>query len=209
MDLILKRLWAQVLDAMEDHLEDDDKFFEIGGNSINAVRLAEATEEMGYALTVSDLYRHPELSQMSSILKPSHGTPSQDADPAPFELLAKGNDLHGTLARLSTILRVSKVSIEDVYPCTALQEGLMALSMRSSGSYILQYTFRFPVNLNTARLQEAWEKVLASSDVLRARIARLDDPVGLFQVILKPPIEWQSASGLEAYLAADARMSTL
>jgi hypothetical protein len=38
--------------------------------------------------------------------------------------------------------------IEDIYPTSALQEGMMALGMRKEGAYIAQKVFRLPQNFD-------------------------------------------------------------
>ena len=50
--------------------------------------------------------------------------------------------------------------IEDAYPCSALQEGLMALAVKQPGSYIAKFAYRLPAYVDITRFRAAWERTL-------------------------------------------------
>ncbi len=90
--------------------------------------------------------------------------------------------------------------IEDIYPCTPLQEGLLSLSLKRPGDYIMQRTLELSTDIN--KFCRAWEEVSRRMAILRTRIVQNDD-IGLLQVVLDENIHWVDATGLEAYLEAD------
>ena len=58
-------------------------------------------------------------------------------------------------------------TIENAYPCTPLQEGLMALSIKQSGAYISQHIFDLPIGINLALFRAARETVVRKDAILR------------------------------------------
>ncbi|KAI9876556.1 MAG: hypothetical protein M1823_007256, partial [Watsoniomyces obsoletus] len=83
--------------------------------------------------------------------------------------------------------------IEDVYPCTRLQEGLIALSEKQPGSYVAKYIYKVPEYVDIDRFKEAWARTLATCANLRARII----PFGgsTYQAIIKEGANWESTDG--------------
>ncbi|RLM00575.1 hypothetical protein CFD26_108480 [Aspergillus turcosus] len=61
-------VWTEVLnlDARRIHL--DDNFFHLGGDSITAMKLTVAAREQGILFTVPQLFRHPTIRELASLL---------------------------------------------------------------------------------------------------------------------------------------------
>ena len=62
----LATLWKAVLGDVPVHRGSD--FFQLGGDSVGAVRLIAAAEQQGTALSVADVLSHPVLSDMAQVL---------------------------------------------------------------------------------------------------------------------------------------------
>jgi hypothetical protein len=84
--------------------------------------------------------------------------------------------------------------VEDVYPTTALQEGLMALAVKQPGSYMARLVFELGQNVSTDRFKAAWEETLRRCEILRTRIIVFGDQT-LQAVIRRPPGWADLASG--------------
>ena len=90
---------------------------------------------------------------------------------------------------MASELEVDPNMIEDIYPCTPMQEGLMALSTKSPGAYIAQLRWRLSESIDMARFRNSWMAVWDSNPNLRTRIARLDQ--SMFQVVMRHEIPWE------------------
>ncbi|MEV8433670.1 non-ribosomal peptide synthetase [Streptomyces chartreusis] len=64
-ELRLAGLWAQVLDVPQDKIRRQDHFFDRGGTSLAAVRLAIALDR---AVDIKDITRHPVLADLARVL---------------------------------------------------------------------------------------------------------------------------------------------
>ncbi|OKP11609.1 Nonribosomal peptide synthetase 4 [Penicillium subrubescens] len=199
---ILRTIWAKELDVQLEYVEDDDNFFEVGGTSISAVQLAAAAQTAGIDLTVTDIYQHPQWAELVAVIDGrSCCSPLKPApDVLPFELVSP-QKVERIREKIAKRLRVPAADIEDIYPCSPLQEALMMLSMKEKGSYLSQFVFRLPSTVDIPRLRRAWNKIVEASDVLRSRLVYLAE--GCFQVVVKSAISWQTANELETYLASD------
>lgn len=96
---------------------------------------------------------------------------------------------------------VSPDQIEDLYPCTPLQHGLLALSTASTAAYVAQHVFRLQPEIKIDQMKNAWEVVMKRNAILRTRIVNLDSRA--LQVVLKgESLSWGDCTDLDTYLAA-------
>nr|POF20699.1 nonribosomal peptide synthetase vlms [Quercus suber] len=169
VELRLRDVWARVLDLEQGTIGKNDSFLQIGGDSISAIQMVTVAHEAGLVLTIKDIFDDPRLSKVA--LQASE-TENKDElqDIQPFSLLP-----HGTVERVKAQLReqcrLSKDQvIQDAYPCTSLQEGLMALAMKQPGSYMAKLVYRIPPNVDLARFKAAWRRTVELCTALRTRI---------------------------------------
>ena len=94
--------------------------------------------------------------------------------------------------------------VEDIYPCTPVQESLVVLSERRPGTYIMQLEFLLQNTVDLERLRLAWKWVADANPVLRSTIVR-SDSLGLVQAVLRGAFQWSSA---EEYSATPANFLT-
>jgi aryl carrier-like protein len=83
MERALKGLWEAVLQLPAGSVGADDNFFQLGGDSLYAIRLVSLCRKDGLYLTVQDVFRTKELSLMAleTSYLPSPSTP----DNLPFQ----------------------------------------------------------------------------------------------------------------------------
>ena len=208
----LQSLWAAVLKVAPETIGIHDHFLHLGGDSFVAMRLVGMATSSGLSLSVSDVFRHPKLADMASAID-QRAAPEQGDGVVPrFSLWeeakeidgpATGNSLLETeLRKVSSECSVEVGAIEDVYPCTPLQEGLMAITAQKPSAYIGRWAFRIPEETDIARFKHAWEKLVVLSPILRTRI--LPGTKSALQVVVREQVTWLSGNDLEQYLAQDA-----
>ena len=81
-------------------------------------------------------------------------------------------------------------TIEDLYPATGMQQGLLFHSLMDSGSYINQLALTFE-QLDVARFKQAWVQVIARHSALRTVFVGLEsgDPHQL--VLAQGVLDWR------------------
>lgn len=198
MEVALHALWAGVLGGdVEFGLQ--DSFLALGGDSLRAMKLASVAREAGFNLTVATVFQSPTLRDMASKLEK---TDSRASEPTtPFSLIGdwKTEEASKTAAELCG---VAADDIEDVYPCTPLQEALMALSAKVREAYVAQRVVKLDDAAMAHKLENAFNVATRDSAILRTRIVQVPDH-GLIQVLLNTPIAWHHGADLDEYLVRD------
>jgi amino acid adenylation domain-containing protein len=188
-ELQLREVWAAVLKIDAATIGKHDNFLQIGGDSISAIQLVAAAREHGIGLTVADIFANSQLSRMAAAA--TFGQMAEATTVTSFSLLPE-NGREQMLAKVRQQYALSaEGDIEDAYPCSALQEGLMALAVKQPGSYIAKHTFRLPEHVDLAKFKTAWEQTVARCEILRTRIVVLDGVS--MQILLKDDIRWNIA----------------
>lgn len=184
IELQLQGLWADLLNISIESIGRDDNFLQIGGDSILAIQLASRARKLGISFQVKDLFDDPRLLAISS--KATMTAFEAETEVIPFSLLS--NNLRDAV--LSSAVRTQcclsdEHIIEDAYPCTSIQEGLMSLSMKQPGSYIAKYLYRLPAHVDVSRFKSAWKKTVKLCANLRTRIIHTSEGSSI-QVVCKP-----------------------
>lgn len=179
----MQRLWATVLDRPAQILGIRDNFFQIGGDSITAMKLVGLVRGQGQALAVSDVFNRPTLAGLAAGLE-SAGSLDKALPYLPYSLVRPDDDRVETL-RASALAScgVAPDALMDLYPCTALQEGLMSLTIKQQGSYVAQYQYELGCGVDAQQMAAAWDLVVAANPILRTRIIQSSSG-RLFQVVL-------------------------
>jgi amino acid adenylation domain-containing protein len=199
LELRLAKLWAQVLGGDSD-FGANDNFFSMGGDSLRAMRLVAAAREDGISMSVPDIMLNPTLSAMANKAKVLTG--SEFVDVTAFSLIPSDWKAETAKMEVAELCAMEAAAVEDVYPCTPLQEGLMALSAKFNDAYVAQRVVELPLEA-AQRLMRAIDSVLKSSPVLRTRIVNVPGR-GLFQVVLRDgQIVREHGSNVAEYLKLD------
>lgn len=203
----LQGLWAQALKKDLETIGARDHFFRSGGDSVTVMSMVALARDIGLNLTVSLIFQCPVLSEMASSLeKHLQSLLATQVDVRPFELWSEapvaGSDaLDGSLLYVAAQCNISVGQIEDVYPCTPLQEGLMAITSKDSGHYTRHQVFKMasPVDMDWFRL--AWAKAAKLAPILRTRIIFGRQSESL-QIVVREEVKWTQTSGIFEYISS-------
>ncbi len=181
----LAEIWAEILALPRVSVEDN--FFEIGGDSILALRIVARASDAGIPVAVHDLFRLPTVRSLAASAGDASDLPTT-AHTEPFELISEADR-----AKLDA-------SIVDAYPLSALQSGMVFHSERSIGSYLYQVAMSLHVKarLNMDLLQRAVDRVVARHPMLRTSfdLGSFSEPMQLVHVTAHAPIEYHDITPL-------------
>lgn len=187
---VLTQSWAKSLGIKDTSITHDDCFFRRGGDSIAAIKMAASLRQQGYIISVSDIFKFSTLSDMASVLVKDH-KPLQTETPASFSLIDNSQIV---LDAIIEDLGTGIDQIEDVYPCTHMQQGLIALTARHPHAYIGSYTWQLAEMLDVEKFKEAWKVAWLHNPILRTRIVQI--PHGVFQVVMKTDMPWKTVTDI-------------
>ncbi|CAJ2512280.1 Uu.00g052950.m01.CDS01 [Anthostomella pinea] len=205
----LRQLWAEVLSIDVASIGAQDHFTRLGGDSLAAMKLVAAGRQVGLHLTVASIFTYPILDEFAQVLGEEQQVGTERTtreDPVPFELLGMqtitSSDFESRLADIAVQCQVAPQQIEDVYPCTSMQEALFAITARQPTTYTYRQVFQASQDVDVARFQAAWETVAKALPILRTRIV-LDSDSGFLQAVVDAPLVWYRGDGLDGYLETD------
>lgn len=197
METRLQRLWAVVLHIPADTIGRDDSFLKMGGDSVVAIQLISIAREAGIDMTVRDIFDDPRLSAVAS--KAVEMSSQDDDEEGQTEMVPFGLIQSPLLQELvlsdntRTLFHLEQdETVEDAYPCTPLQEGLMALAVKQPGSYTADFVYQLPKHVDIARFKQAWDHVFALCSNLRTRIVSLDGTA--IQAVIGCQAKWESVA---------------
>ena len=180
--LKLLDLWYRVLSCDPGCIRVQDNFFRSGGNSISAMRLASSARGLGISLTVVQIFQHPTLKEMAAVSQVSADLRRTD-NTGPFTLIPPlHRDYPPRLA--AELCGVVMDDIEDIYPCTMVQKGMMAASGLDRNAYMSVRNFKLPQELDMAKFFTALVRVIQHRPILRTRIIDLGS-LGAYQAVLR------------------------
>ncbi|KAL2670220.1 hypothetical protein Neosp_014687 [[Neocosmospora] mangrovei] len=190
----LANMWAHVLDIDLASIGVEDHFFRLGGDSINAMRLVTLARQSDINLTVASIFQKATLLEMANSAFPMSKATATAVQP--FSLLPTVASMDVLQREVAAFARINVDAIQDIYPCTATQEGLMALSTREPGAYVAQLVYRLPGNIDIARFKRACHLVVQAESTLRTRIVHTDDAGSLQVVLSEDAPQWSTVSSL-------------
>ncbi|CAN9275789.1 unnamed protein product [Alternaria alternata] len=196
----IQQLIACVLRIDSDRIGLDDSFFQLGGDSIAAMKLVALARDEDIRLTVAKIFQYPKLIQLAAIAQRHVHVPNDNI--VPFSLLDDEVDATQTHHEVAVKCDIDRGIVEDMYPCSPLQEGLMSLTVKRPGDYIMQTVLELREEVDETAFRIAWEKTVQSFQILRTRIV-IHDTLGLLQAVIAEKIKWADADDLATYLAQD------
>lgn len=201
---ILQEAWTTVLKPDSSKISGRSNFFELGGDSLRAMGLGATLRRMKFSIPVSDIFRHPTLSDMSSCLQ---AVDCEDAS-SKNENIWSSEELDRLKSAAAKTLKLETQQIEDLLPCTSLQTQMLAASAQAS-TYIHRECFRLDSNIADAEIHSVCTSLLQQNELLRSR-AFVDEQTGAFvSVIMKSsttiPFEEKSTT-LEEHVTSTANL---
>ena len=131
---------------------------------------------------------HVVLVRLSEILP--NGAPT--VTPGDFSLVSvNGSALDQVLHKTRLLAHLHSFdAIEDIYPCTGIQEGMLVSQLRSPGQYATNVIWEVGAGtegVDVGRLGQAWQDVVARHSILRSFFvdSAVTDGSLLSQVVLK------------------------
>jgi acyl transferase domain-containing protein len=174
-ELRLAQVWQDVLGI--DGVGVHDNFYELGGDSVLGVQILARARQSGVELTSSQLFELQTIAALAAALggtagasaalpggglgqpplPPAGAAPQVPRQPAAFALPAE-------LAE-----RLRAPDVEDVYPLSPLQQGLLfhSLATAESALYQEQLGFTFPGGIDAEAFEQAWRLSIDHHPALR------------------------------------------
>jgi amino acid adenylation domain-containing protein len=177
----------------------EDNFFRLGGDSIIAMQLIPMVREAGFQISMGDVFKHPRLCDLAAASQPVNNESALSI--RPFSLLSEEVSGDTLVKQAAEHCGVEPEEIEDIYPCTALQEGLIALAAKSPGRFVVTFEYQLREEVDIERFQSAWRVTAVANPILRTRMAQFEQLEGTYQVVTQSPLHVRSFDNAEHHSA--------
>ncbi|RAH51236.1 acetyl-CoA synthetase-like protein [Aspergillus brunneoviolaceus CBS 621.78] len=183
----------------------DLNFLHMGGDSVTAIRVVRMLARENWQLRVEYLLAEDTtLRTVAEKLEQGDAGRVQQSTPRPYSLL-DDKSIPTLLPLAAEQCQITASYIEDIYPTTALQEGLVAITETSgSEAYTDRFLFTLPPDCDVNQVRKAWATVVQTTTILRTRIMQATNGQ-TYQVVCKSElaIPWQSADSVSQFLDHD------
>ncbi len=136
-----------------------ENIFDLGLDSIQAIRIVSRVRRGGFYLGPIDLFQHPTIAALASVAKPMAPPSAQMPDSLGSQ---PALELDG--------------DIEDAYPLSSAQEGMLyhSLDTPEIGVYVQQFTCLLQGDVRPDELLRSWQQVIDHHPVLRTAFPWVD-----------------------------------
>ncbi|GGP32536.1 hypothetical protein GCM10010501_75190 [Streptomyces libani subsp. rufus] len=182
----LCELFAEVLglDAVGVH----DNFFQLGGDSLLAMRLSALARRAGLVVSPRDVFAHATVAALAEAGGSRSAAPAEPVPDGPLLELTDGD---------VTELRAAHPDAADVWPLTPLQAGMSfhaLLAPDGVDPYITQQVLELTGELSASVLRSAFDALLARHANLRARFVRLASGRAVQVIAEQAQTPWRECS---------------
>ena len=144
-----------------------DSFFTNGGDSIKAVRfIGLLNERLKTNLKIKDLYAHPTIEELAELL--------QEARDKGDDSVGERTEVEKKIATLKQLVMTEgnfrETEIEDIYPMSDIEKGLVFYYLKSTGAVVYHDQFIYPLKyreFDAAIYKRALELVVEKHPILR------------------------------------------
>lgn len=193
----LRKVWAEILHTTPETVSIQHDFFNSGGDSLKAMALVSAARRRGINFSVAQLYQLRTIGELTKL----GGEEAIEDSQIPSFSLIDISDVRQLQSMAAQQCGVEIDCIQDILPILDMQGFYLDRQRRQPCNWQVALAFDLPLDIDTRRLQRAWEELLAHYPITRTRF--IDTSFGTFQVILKhETIHWRSEISLTELLGA-------
>ncbi|BBN83065.1 hypothetical protein PA25_30500 [Pseudoalteromonas sp. A25] len=155
---ILCSVWQEVLQV--EQVGVNDNYYELGGDSIISIKLVTRARQAGVEFSLADLLATQTVSLLAQCVDAGEAKVQQTVASSAFSLISEADKA------------LLPEGIEDAYPVSRLQLGMLYHTQASAGSLyhdLISYSFTLP--LDESCLRDTLAAICARHSILRTQIA--------------------------------------
>jgi amino acid adenylation domain-containing protein len=163
--------------------------FELGLDSIDAIKLSSKLKRQGINLLVSDIMRSLTIQNMITSVSGNDRKKQQHPSHLVF------NSHKRALENYTRSTGMETDNVESILPLTPLQEAMVAEMISSNYTrYYNHDVLKLAPDVDLPRFRAAWTKVVKASPILRTSFIQIDDPnidFAYAQVVHRTPHDFE------------------
>ncbi|KAF0813911.1 Plipastatin synthase subunit D [Andreprevotia sp. IGB-42] len=186
LEQMLADIWSEVLGVKDPGIHDN--FFSLGGDSISFLAIISHARKAGLEISFQALFQYPTISQLAPFV--GKAVAVVETEYQPFSLLSAAD-------RASV-----PAGLEDAYPMTALQAGLIFQSelLRGASWYHDIQSYNLQGSFNRAAFEQAMQWMVNEHPIMRTsyQLSQHDEFVQYIHESAQLPLFIEDWRGLDA-----------
>ncbi|KAJ5733387.1 hypothetical protein N7493_002173 [Penicillium malachiteum] len=173
---------AEVVGLDKQKIDKNASFYKLGLDSLSAISFSRKLQEAGCGrLEVSTILRHSSIAQLAIVVPAmvnGYQLPQSVSRSNPKSVFDES-----LLLGIKREIEVENTSVQGIYPCTPLQEAMLAADSDVNSAYFNHLLLR--VNIDIEVLRSAWVQMVSRHEILRTTFKPTNDKQFAFvQVVL-------------------------
>lgn len=200
-EIALVSIWQTVLD--KEKIGVNDRFFDLGGDSIKVLKIVNGIyNEMQLEISISDIYTYDNISKLADFIinnKKSLNSKKEEGIETRKEAVERIDAIKNSV--LESLDRNKSEGIEDLYPMSDIQKGMVYESLLYEGTSIYHDQIinqRQFINFDISVFRLAMQLMVNKHEILRTGF-NMQDYEQEIQIVYKNvevPVEYQDLSHL-------------
>ncbi|KAF2133554.1 hypothetical protein P153DRAFT_332464 [Dothidotthia symphoricarpi CBS 119687] len=183
-------LLAKILDLPSSDIERNSSFFNLGLDSVSAIRFNRELNNLGLGdFTVPLILKNPTIAHLaSSKSRQSSSRQLSETPKVALDSVFNPDQVH----QIRSQYEQRGLQVAKILPCTPLQEAMLSGRQSLSDSAYSNIMI-FDIKGNVSRLQDSWALMIRRHEILRTSFIPTDDPSHAFaQVVLEESqLQWK------------------
>ncbi|HKH43736.1 MAG TPA: amino acid adenylation domain-containing protein, partial [Thermoanaerobaculia bacterium] len=200
---LLAGIWAEILGLPRVGVHDN--FFRLGGDSILSIRVVARARQAGLEISPRQVFERQTVAELAAAAE------RVEERPAPGTVAPSAFSLAGLDPEVLDRLLAGDPAIEDLYPLSPMQAGLLfhGLYAPATEIYFEQITCTLRGDLDAEAFRRAWQRLVDRHGVLRTSFLwkGLDEPLQVVRRGVEMPWteeDWRGMADPDARLATFA-----
>ena len=181
---------AKFTTVPKDDIKKSTSIYRLGLDSINAVQVATLLRKEGWSVAASDVLQYPNIAALAAHID-SLSSATETEKVVEFDFAAFENKHRAdVLAKMG----MSEEEVMEINPCTAVQSGMLALTLHSGGKeYVNSFCMELAAGTDVEKLKSAWEIVAKACQMLRTGFVGVEDQQYPFAMVTykQLPLPWK------------------
>jgi amino acid adenylation domain-containing protein len=177
----------------------DDNFFNIGGDSIKAIRVvSRINRQWNSHLKLVDLYTHGTIRELSGLITSTTASAADTPFPLKQEVL---RNIEALKNRIKTGRRLPE-GVEDIYPMSDIEKGMVFYYLKDIAAHVYhdQFVYRMKYRgFESRRFKQALTLLVEKHEILRTcfNMEDVEEPVQLVHRTPVLDLEYSDITGME------------
>ena len=157
----------------QSHIDKHTSFYRLGLDSLSAISFSRKLQESGCGrLAVSTILRHSSVSQLASVIPPIVNANGHELVQAEVHESTAAFD-ETFIRHVEDGFKAAGTSVQDIYPCTPLQEAMLAAESGGQSAYFNHLLLL--VHSDAEAMRTAWAQMMQRHGILRTCFTQTND----------------------------------